>query len=369
MRYPDTENPSRAHFLPDPVPSLAALVRVREPGSETKTFIGLDHNERLAPFPDWFVERIRQSVGSALLTKYPVQDELHRRLCREFELREEQLLLTPGSDAAVKAVYQVYVRRGDRIVILDPTYAMYSVYAQMFGGEAIRISFDRELRVDTDFLLSRISTGVRLVMLANPNQPTATLLDEQILKQVIDRAHEIGALVAVDEAYYPFSHMTVLPWIREKVNLVVIRSFSKAAGLAGLRIGFVAGHEEVVQNLYKVRSIYDVNSMAILCAEQILSHPEVVDDYVAQVEEGKQLLAARAAQLGLVALPTHTNFIFLRVGHRCAPVELVERLRDHRYLVKTAPDHPCLVDCIRVTLGPPELMAAFADILEELMNT
>ena len=364
---PNPQDTGGGSRLPNPVPALAELHRVREPGSETEAYVGLDRNERLLPLPDWFMDIICQSLENALLTNYPIQDKLVRQLSDQLGLPEERLLLTAGSDAAIKALYHAYVRPGDAVVMLDPSYAMFDVYAQMFQARACKVPFNEALELDVKQLLDSAADGVRLVMLANPNQPTATLLNEDALLRLVERVADVGALLAIDEAYYPFSHTTILPWIREYPHLLVMRTFSKAAGLAGLRIGFVAGHADVIANLYKVRSVHDVNSMAILCASHILAYPQIVDDYVAQVEAGAQLLAERARSLGLMPLPTHTNFMLIRVAHRCPPLQLIESLRGRGYLVKGPFSTPCLADCIRVTLGPPHLMAAFADALAQAL--
>ncbi len=345
--------------LPLPVPGLSGLYRTPEPSAQ-ENLIRLNRNERQQPLPEQFMTALRQSFHSRLLTHYPVTHGLYQQLSAWLGIPEEQLLLTAGSDAAIKALYQAYVQPGDTVVMLDPSYAMYEVYAQMFHAKARKISFNESLVLDGEQLVRSVSEGVRLVMIANPNQPTATLLGEDVLLQLADRTASVGALLVVDEAYYPFSRTTILPWIKRFPHLVAIRSFSKAAGLAGLRIGFSAGHPEVMSHLSKVRSVHDINSIAIMCLGQLLKQPQIMDDYVAQVEAGGQWLAKRAQALGLIPLPTHTNFMLLRVAGRCDPSQLVERLRYHGYLVKGPFDSPCLANCIRVTLGPPDLMEAFS---------
>jgi histidinol-phosphate aminotransferase len=354
--------------LPEPAPALADLYRVREAGSETRAYVGLDRNERLRPLPGWFMKKIREAVESDLLTRYPVQDTLLSQLAKVMELPEERLLLTHGSDAAVKAIYQAYFRPRDRVVVLEPSYAMYTVYAQMFQAEVVKNLFDRSLKLDAKLLVNGIVPGVRLVLVANPNQPTGTLLDERTIVEVIERAARVRALVAIDEAYYPFSHVTAMPLLEAYPNLLILRTFSKAAGLAGLRLGFVAGHAEVIRNLFKVRTANDLNAVAIQCASLILSHPQVVDEYVAEVEAGGHLLAARVRSLGLTPLPTYANFMLIRVGRQCSPAHLIDSLRSRGYLVKGPFNYPCLQDCIRVTLGPPELMSRFADCLQEVLS-
>lgn len=358
--HPDKPLPQ---MLPAPIPALADLYRVREAGSETRAYRGLDRNERLAPLPDWFMKKILQPVDSALLMHYPVHDKLLRQLAESLHVPEERVLLTSGSDAAVKAIYHAYFRPGDRVVVFDPSYAMYTVYAQMFQAQVTKIAFDRSLAVDKHKLLRSVEPGVRLVLLANPNQPTGTLLDEKFLIELVERAARTSTLVAIDEAYYPFSHYTALPLIENYPNLLVIRTFSKAAGLAGMRIGFIAGHAEVISNLFKVRTANDLNGFAIHSASQILSHPEIVDEYVSDVEAGARVLAEQARGMGLEPLPTRANFMLIRVTPVCQPATLIEALRERGYLVKGPFNFPCIQDCIRVTLGRPDLMREFAAAL------
>jgi histidinol-phosphate aminotransferase len=175
-------------------------------------------------------------------------------------------------------------------------------------------------------------------------------------------------LVVVDEAYYPFSRMTALQWIFEHPQLVITRTFSKAWGLAGLRVGVVAASADVIANLYKVRSAYDINAVAALCVRTLLEHPEVADEFVAEVDAGRQVLCERVTALGLEAPAGQTNFQLVRCARRIEPARLVALLRDHGYLVKGPFAAPCLADCIRVTLGPPALMAEFGDALQAVID-
>ena len=354
--------------LPTAVPAVEALHRVPEAGIDSRQYIGLDRNERLSPFPDWFMDNIRQAVQSNLLNWYPVQDELEQELAAYIDLPVEQIILTPSSDSAFKALYQAYIGPGDSVVMLDPSYAMFPVYAQMFQGNPVLIPFDNDLKIDTEHLLESIIPGVRLVTIANPNQPTGTVLGDEILLEIIDRAAGVGALVVVDEAYYPFSRSTALPWVSEYANLVVTRTLSKGAGLAGLRIGFVAGHPEVIENLFKVRTVNDMNSMSILCTREILKYPELINDYVDQVDAGRRLLEKDVTALGLTPLPSHANFMLIRVAHKRQPGQLIQELKTKGYLVKGL-DASCVSDCIRVTLGPPEIMSHFSASLREVLES
>jgi histidinol-phosphate aminotransferase len=353
---------------PRPAGSLGSLVRLPEPGEEDDGLVRLNRNERLEPLPDWFVERLRSLVQSNLLTSYPVTDRLYAALAESLSLDRSQLLLSPGSDAAVKALYHAYVDTGDRVVMLDPSYAMYRVYADMFDAEATRVRFESLDGVGVERLLAAIVPGVKLVLIANPNQPTGTLMPEEALLDVVRRALEVDALVAVDEAYYPFSGATILPHVADLPNLAVLRSFSKAAGLAGLRLGFVAADAHVVDDLFKVRSVHDVNAFAMACALELLAQPKVIDDYVDHVRQGERVLRERAEALGLSVAQSYANFSLIDVASRCPPAELVKRLHDRGYLVRGPFSAPPLARHIRVTLGPPHVMTAFCDALADSLS-
>jgi histidinol-phosphate aminotransferase len=352
---------------PTPTGSLGSLVRLPEPGEVDNGLVRLNRNERLEPLPEWFLDRLRSFVQSELLTGYPVADRLYAALAESLSLDRSQLLLTPGSDAAAKALYHAYVERGDVVVMLDPSYAMYRVYAEMFGAEARPVPFETLEGVDADRVLAAVGPGVKLVLIANPNQPTGTLMPEDALLEIVRRALEVDALVAIDEAYYPFSGATIVPSVAELPNLVVLRSFSKAAGLAGLRVGYAAADARVINDLFKVRSVHDVNAFALACAAEVLAHPTLIDDYVEQVRQGERVLRERAEALGLPVAQSHANFVLVDVAGRCPPAELVERLRERGYLVRGPFSTPPLESYIRITLGPPGVMEAFCDVLGEVL--
>jgi histidinol-phosphate aminotransferase len=314
--------------LPEPNPSVAEIERLPEGGGERNRYIGLDRNERTTPLPAEVLDAIRAEVDSALLTRYPSLEPLYADLSKLLEVPRQRLLLTAGSDAAFRALHQAYIRPGDRVVMLDPSYAMYPIYTRMFGAEPVQVPFSDDLTLDPDALLGAIDRGVRMVLLADPNQPTGTALSRELLLSLLERAGEHGVLVVIDEAYFPFSDATVLPWIKEHRHLVVTRTFSKAWGLAGLRVGLVASDPEVVANLYRVRSAYDVGAVAAVCVRTLLAHPEVADEFVTEVDAGRRVLAERARALGLEPLAGRTNFELLRCAGRIETALLGARRRD-----------------------------------------
>lgn len=352
--------------LTDPVPALANFERMREGGKERRGYHWLDRNERVDALPEWFVEELRQGVDSNLFTEYPATDELHAELAAALGIEPEQLLITPGNDPAIKSFFQAYVRPGDRVAMLHPTYAMVDVYATMFGAEAVHVGYDANLELDVDELVDAVG-GARIAVIANPNQPTGTMLDHDELRRVLDRAAETGTIVMVDEAYSIFAGVDAIPLLARHPNLLVARSFSKA-GFAGIRIGFLAGDPRVIGNMFKVRSAAEVNAFAIRCGRLLVAHPEVTQDFARTIEEGRRVVSEAAERLGFTPLPSHANFVQLRLNGRAVPGDVVAALRERGWLIKGPTNMPGLEDCIRVTLAGPELMAEFSAELAAVVD-
>lgn len=352
-----------ASVAPEPLASVAAIERWREGGPERSDFVGLDRNERVAPLPEWFLDELRSRVTSSLAMTYPAPHLLHEELAASLEVPHERLLVTSGNDAALRAVHLAFVRPRDRVVRLDPTYAMVSVYGRIFETTDVRIGYDERLELDVEALLDATVPGVRLVVIANPNQPTGTSVPREVLDAVRERCERAGALLVLDEAYQAFAGETAIDLAVESDNVLVLRTFSKAAGLAGLRVGFAAAAPAVLRALYNVRSAGETNAVAIEAARIAVARPELADEHVAAVAAGRAVVAKTAQALGLDPLPGYANFVLLRLPDGLDPDALVAGLRDRGYLVRGAYPYPGLDRCIRVTLGSPDVMRPFCEAL------
>ena len=251
--------PLHGRLSPEPIPALAGIERWREAGPQPVGVVRLDRNERVGGHPAWFLEELRTRLTSELASVYPSPRLLHEELAAAHGLPEERLLVTPGTDAALRAVHLAFVRPGDAVVRLDPTYAMIPIYARMFSAEDVPVRWD----APAEALVEAVRPRVRLVVLANSNQPTGTLVPADIVAALRERCEEHGALLVLDEAYFDFCGETGIGHVTEGENVLVLRTFSKGAGFAGLRVGFAAGGPETMRALYKVRSAGETNQLAI----------------------------------------------------------------------------------------------------------
>jgi histidinol-phosphate aminotransferase len=347
-------------------PLLAAVERTAEPPPLPTALVRLDRNERVGAYPHAIVADIFRRLTDESLSRYPDTSNLYNALARHTSLPRARLLLVPGSDAAFRALAHVFVRSGDRVAMLDPSYQMYPVYARMFGGTPVGISVRRDGTIDVGDLTTQ-TAGSKMLWLANPNQPSGSVLSADRVLALTRQVAGTGTLVVVDEAYYPFGGTTVIDQVMTHENLVVVRSFSKAFGLAGVRLGFVAAHEAVVSALFKVRTCFDINALAIAAGEWALADPDVIARYVHEAEQSAALLRAVAKRHDLSAPPSAANFQLIRVGPRFDPGAIKRACWDHGYAI-AAPVAAPFGDHIRITTGTLDVLAPFADVLDRVLN-
>ena len=347
-------------------PLLGAVERTAEPPPLPPAVVRLDRNERVGAYPHTMARDIFARLTGASLSHYPDTSNLYDALALHTSLPRTRLLLVPGSDAAFRALAHVFVRCGDRVAMLDPSYQMYPVYARMFGGTPVGIPVRRDGTIDFDDLTTQ-TAGSKMLWLANPNQPSGTVISAECVLALTRQVARTGTLVVVDEAYYPFGGTTVIDHVTTHENLVVVRSFSKALGLAGVRLGFVAAQEAVVRALFKVRTCFDINALAVAAGEWALAHPDVVARYVDEATASAVMLRAVAARHDLWAPPSAANFQLIAAGPRFEPEAIKRACWNHGYAI-AAPVAPPFGDCIRVTTGTLDVLGPFADVLDCVLN-
>jgi histidinol-phosphate aminotransferase len=348
-------------------PLLAGVYRTPEPVPLPPEIMRLDRNERVGPYSHETATAIFSRLTASSLSHYPDASNLYHTLARCTSLPRERLLLVPGSDAAFRALAHVFVQPGDRVAMLDPSYQMYPIYARMFGGVPVNVPVRPDLSVDFDDLVTQAERS-KILWLANPNQPSGTVIPVARMMSLVRQVARGGTLVVVDEAYYPFSGETVIDEVMTHENLVAVRTFSKAFGMAGVRLGFVAGPEAVVSALFKVRASFDINALALAAGEWVLDNPEIVTSYVDETRRSAKVLRAVAARHDLWAPPSAANFQLIRVGPRFEPAAVKRACWDHGYAICAPVGAEPFRDYIRITTGTLDVIERFAQVLDHLLN-
>lgn len=351
-----------------PVPHLARVHRDGDRHTAHPGLIGLNRNERVSPMPAAVFQGIMQQVQPAHLSSYPDLGPLYDRLCRTLDLPEDHLLVTPGSDGAIRRALQVFVDSDDVVVLPTPTYAMYPIYTSIFRGTVRTVAYGADLKLDVEALLAAIAAGCKLVAIANPSQPTGSALAIEDLARIAEGAAAANAICLVDEAYFPFYPHTALPLIRQYDNLLVTRTFSKIGGIAGLRVGYAAGHPLLIESMEKVRGASEVNGVGVVAACYLLDNPDVMATFREEVTEGRGLLLQAAKALGIETPDSHGNFQVLRLPRHLPVTEITQDLEKRGYLVKGGFGAP-MQDCIRITLDGPQIMRPFIEALTQAVAT
>lgn len=352
----------------EPKSHIAKLYRTPEYLEDRSRYVCLDRNERTAPFSPEVTAALMERVTPEMLVSYASPAALYQKLARWLGVDRERVLLTNGSDAAIKSVFETYVGAGDEVVFLSPTYAMYPVYSDMFGASKVSVAFGPDLGLNLEELLGRIGPRTRLVAVVNPNQPTGTVIASDDMAKLVEHCARTETLLLVDEAYYPFHDETALPLTSRFSNLIVTRTFSKAWGLASVRLGYLVSHPENVAQLFKTKTVHDLNSFSVAFGEFAVDNDRVMWDYVAQVRAGRSYLERAFKALGLETLQSHANFLLIKMPDSQGVREMVEALKREGYLIR-GPFGPPLERCIRVTVGPEGQMRAFMRVFEKCYSS
>ena len=324
----------------------------------------LDFNENTVGCSPRVLERLRQ-LGPEQLARYPERGPVEGAVAGMLGVAGEELLLTNGVDEAIHLLCETYLELGDEALIVVPTYSMYRIYMMAAGAKAISVPVEENFVFPVDVLCSRVTPRTRLIAIANPNNPTGSVVGSEDLLRIARSASD--AAVLVDEAYFEFYGQSMLGIRNECPNLFVARTFSKAYGLAGLRMGALLGDAEQMQSVRRVSSPYNVNAVALACLPEALRDQAYMEHYVGEVRESRARLEEALERMGIQFWASQANFVLARVG---AAASFVEHMKRRGILVRNrSGDYGC-EGCVRITLGPRAhadcLLTALPETCEEL---
>lgn len=328
----------------------------------------LDFNENTVGCSPRVLDRLR-SLSAEDLARYPERQPVEARVANFLGVSDAELLLTNGVDEAIHLLCQTYLAPGDEALIVVPTYSMYRIYMSAAGAQVINIPADKDFQLPINALSDHITNRTRLIAVANPNNPTGTFTPSEQLLEIARSAP--SAAILIDEAYFEFCGKTLLPRRRECPNIFITRTFSKAYGLAGLRIGVLIGGAEQMPSLRRVCSPYNVNAVALACLPEALADQNYIEQYATETLQSRARLESVLATRGIRFWPSQGNFVLARVGSTKSDSQtFVEQMRRRGILVRDrSADHAC-EGCVRFTLGTAEhtnrLLAALDEVLEEL---
>ncbi|MEO8408841.1 MAG: histidinol-phosphate transaminase [Oxalobacteraceae bacterium] len=348
-------------------PDVRALAAYHVPDSSG--LVKLDAMENPYLLPQELREQLGRHLAEVALNRYPVPSyaALKAKICTQFGVPAGfDVVLGNGSDELISIISIACAKPGAKVLAPLPGFVMYAMSAQFAGLEFVGVPLKPDFTLDTAAMLRAIAEHrPAIVYLAYPNNPTGTLFDAADMEQIIRAVGDSGIVVS-DEAYQPFAPSSWMPRLAEFGNLVVMRTVSKL-GLAGIRLGYMAASQALLQEFDKVRPPYNVNVLSEAAAEFVLEHADVLEAQAQAVRDERGRLAdALAALPEIEVFPSAGNFLLIRV--RPGPIDaqhVCAKLLEHKVLIKNVGKmHSLLNNCLRITVGTPQENRQFLDALK-----
>jgi len=349
--------------IPAPRARVQAMMEYHPPLG-CRDALRLDFNENtLACSPK--VREVLASISAGSLTRYPERAPVEAIVAKHLGLAAEQVALTNGVDEAIHVLFEAFLEEGDELLLPVPTYTMYEVYVSATDARMVPVLADEDLQFPYERLLAAITPRTKIIAIANPNSPSGTVATRAQLLEIARRAPH--AVLLVDEAYFHFHGETLMDLIGRVPNLMVARTFSKAYGLAGLRLGLLAGSVELMRWIRRVLSPYSVNSLALACLPPALEDAAYLDWYVGEVLAARTEFESALDAAGVRRWSSHANFVLVDIG-KCH-AEFTRLMSAVGVLVRDRSNDLGCDGRVRITIGTREQMKQAADALNLALVT
>ena len=329
----------------------------------------LNQNESPWDVPPEIKRDVLEAAERAHWQRYPefAPPELLAELAAHYGWIPDGVLVGNGSNELIQATLSVTLDRGDVVVAPSPTFSLYRLLTGVLGGRYQAVPLASDFAYDVDALIDvAVRDRARVVVLNSPNNPTGSALPEGAVERVLE---ETGALIVCDEAYQEFGGPTALPLLHSSSRVVVLRTFSKALGMAGLRFGLALAHPAVAREIAKGKLPYNVNLVTLAAAAAALRHLPLLEMRTRDIVAHRERLAARLKGIpGLTVYPSAANFVLIRC-QRLPAREVFRRLLDeHGILVRDVSGVSELAQCLRISIGTAEDVEAVGEALEGMLG-
>ena len=354
----------------DPINTIKPAVRGIKAYSlhPYRASIKINQNENPYDMPQEIKDEVARRLATRTWSRYPdfVPSELLDQLAAFAGWIPDGTLAGNGSNELIQAVLAVLVGPGVKVVISEPTFTLYRQIVTIFGGQVISVPLTSRLEFDMSALIdaTRDLTGGVLI-LCSPNNPTGCRIEDSDL---IELARGFDGIVIVDEAYHEFSRHSVVPLLKELPNLIVLRTFSKAMAMAGLRVGYMLASPRLAREVHKATLPYNLNFVSSTVARVACErYDAILKPLVVRLIDDRDLLLTRILQIpGLDPVPSHANFFLVKTV--LEPQTLFEELLDRDILVRDVSHYPMLGRYLRLSVGRPEENEAVLSALQDIMK-
>ena len=329
--------------------------------------IKMDANENPYDIPKHIKEHINKEIIKHHFNRYPdpIAEELRTALAEELGVNPNQILIGNGSDELISYIISAFGGSDAGVIFPTPTFAIYEIFAKLWGTKTLNIPLSEEFDIKSDELILAMNSVKRsIVFISFPNNPTGNCFSEQAIAEIIDNSK--SSIIVIDEAYYEFSKRTFLRLLGLHNNIIILRTFSKAYGLAGLRIGYMVANKEIIDEITKVKMVYNINSLSQKIALILLKYKNEMSEYINIIlNERDKLISELSKKNELKVFKTDANFILFRA--KTDAQFLFSELLKNGILIRNLDEPGLLKNCLRVTVGKPEENIAFMSVINKVL--
>ncbi len=347
---------------PQPREAIRKMAPYVPPTSGRGGKLRLDFNENTVGCSPRVIEALTRAATRGFVATYPEYETARQQIGEFLGVKGTQLIFGDGTDELINAVVHTYIDPGDEVLMPWPTFTMFRFYTEVVAGVAKRVNYQLpDLKFPLEQLVASIGERSKLICIASPNNPTGDALSLGDIEKILDAAGERAVLI--DEAYFEFNGVSAIDLLAHYPNLFVSRTFSKAYGLAGLRVGCLVSTAENIEQVHKGQSPYSVNAVAIECALAAVDDQAYVTDYVKKIIEARALICGTLDELEVAYWPSEANFVLMNLGERAS--EICGALRERDILLRSQAHN--IEGAVRVTVGTLDqtvrFLAAFKEVL------
>ncbi|MFQ6136526.1 MAG: histidinol-phosphate transaminase [Candidatus Hydrothermarchaeales archaeon] len=352
--------------IPPYLPGRSREEIAEEYSLDENEIIKLASNENpLGPSPI-AIDEIKKSLSEISTYPDPTATELRTKISKYLDLDEESVVVGNGSDEIMELVFKTFLNPGEEVVIPIPTFPLYENLTKAYSGIPVLIPQDKGFQFDVDKILEKINKKTKLVFICSPNNPTGSVILEEDLRKILKEE----LVVILDEAYVEFADRSLAGLVREYENLVVLRTFSKAFGLAGLRVGYGLADKRIIDYFLRVKLPFNVNILALRAAAGALEDRRFLEESIKTAKEGREFLFEELSKIDRVKVhPSKSNFLLIRLELQKTSKEVTEDLFKRGIIVRDCAHFKGLDgEFIRVSVGTMEDNRRFLECLKEVLD-
>jgi histidinol-phosphate aminotransferase len=346
-----------------PKSTLQGSIKKLHINSDRRDKIKLDLNENLMGCSLKVIEALKK-VTCDEISMYPEYDIFMNKLASYLNLETNNLMITNGADEALRIIMDTYLDKNDEIIIPIPTFYIFESYSEIIGVKKKLVYYKEDLSFPINRIVEKINKNTKMITIVNPNNPTGTIVERDDIIRILEKATD--SIVLVDEAYFQFSTKSCKDLINTYDNLIIVQTFSKGFGLAGVRLGYIISNENVIKNLKKIVLPYEVNGLSIIAGSAAIDDLDFVNHYVNLVKDNKGYLLTELNKIGVRTYPSDANFIIANFGKNLDTV--YKKLTEKNILVNNVSELPLLKGCLRIAIGTKNQMETLVNEIKNVLN-